>query len=287
VSLTVPSNTPVGPHYVLACADDTALVEEADEEDNCLASSQVQVGRPDLVAMEVRNVPATAILGSSFPVTDVVRNASGFPAPAFRVRYYLSGDPDRSTGDKLMTGVRIVSALAAQTGSTGTAKLTVPYSTTPGLYYLLACADDLAAVPETDETNNCVASTGQLQVGRPDLTATAISTTATTAARGTSIPVTDTVKNASLVPAGTSRVQYYLSFDNMKNPGDRVLTGYRLIAGLDPGEDSTDTISVKIPGTTTPGLYFLLACADATAVVPESDETNNCRPAANRIDVTP
>jgi hypothetical protein len=38
--------------------------------------------------------------------------------------------------------------------------VTVPTTTTLGTYYLLACADDtgILTVPESDETNNCIAS---------------------------------------------------------------------------------------------------------------------------------
>lgn len=40
----------------------------------------------------------------------------------------------------------------------------VPLGATPGTYYLLACADDTATVLEQVETNNCLASAGQVTV---------------------------------------------------------------------------------------------------------------------------
>ena len=36
-----------------------------------------------------------------------------------------------------------------------------------------------------------------------------------------------------------------------------------------------------------PGTYYVLACPDALRVLAESNEKNNCRPAAARIQVTP
>jgi subtilase family serine protease len=42
--------------------------------------------------------------------------------------------------------------------------VTIPTATPQGTYYLLACADDLAAVVELDETNNCRASTNAVVV---------------------------------------------------------------------------------------------------------------------------
>jgi subtilase family serine protease len=45
ISLTIPSSTPTGLHYLLACADAAAAVIETDEGNNCkAASSQVTVG---------------------------------------------------------------------------------------------------------------------------------------------------------------------------------------------------------------------------------------------------
>lgn len=39
VMVKVPSKTPVGPHYLLACADENATVTETDEGNNCGASA--------------------------------------------------------------------------------------------------------------------------------------------------------------------------------------------------------------------------------------------------------
>jgi subtilase family serine protease len=74
-------------------------------------------------------------------------------------------DQQRGTGDKLLTGSRSVPALAAGYFSSGTVDVTIPAATTPGTYHVLACADDTSVVPETNEGNNCLASTGQLTVG--------------------------------------------------------------------------------------------------------------------------
>ena len=85
----------------------------------------------------------------------------------------------------------------------------------------------------------------------------------------------------------TFRVQYYLSLDGLKNVGDRLLTGYRTVAGLAAGVSSSATTSVTIPPSTPTGDYFLLVCADDTFLVMESSETNNCRVSAATLRVTP
>ena len=50
---------------------------------------------------------------------------------------------------------------------------------------------------------------------------------------------------------------------------------------------SPGTMSVTIPPATPPGNYFLLACADDTLQVMESDETNNCRASGTKLKVNP
>ncbi len=79
-------------------------------------------------------------------------------------RYKLSLDTVKSNRDILLEGARDVRGLFPGLSSTGTAVLSVPPSTRPGTYYLLACADDLAQVLETNEINNCRASASQVTV---------------------------------------------------------------------------------------------------------------------------
>jgi len=88
-----------------------------------------------------------------------------FPAGASRLQYYLSLDPLRNSGDKILTGSRSVPSLPAGTDSTGTASLIIPAGTPTATYYLLACADDTGAVVESNETNNCRASVSKVAVG--------------------------------------------------------------------------------------------------------------------------
>ena len=97
-------------------------------------------------------------------MTDTIENQSAFNAGASRVQYYLSLDEARNAGDRLLTGFRTVAALAAHTVSTGMKSVTIPPGTTPGSYFLLACADDPGQVIENVETNNCQASDGKVNV---------------------------------------------------------------------------------------------------------------------------
>jgi subtilase family serine protease len=53
------------------------------------------------------------------------------------------------------------------------------------------------------------------------------------------------------------------------------------------GAASARTVSVTVPAATAPGIYTVLACADDTNALNESNENNNCRVSATSLVVTP
>jgi subtilase family serine protease len=165
--------------------------------------------------------------------------------------------------------------------------VTIPSSTVSGTYFLLACADDTKVVAESNEGNNCRSSLAAIQVTRPDLVVTAVTNPPGTALPGARFSVTATVKNQGLASAGSSTVRYYLSLDGVQDTGDKLLSGSRSVASLATGASSTGTVTVTIPSSTVSGTYFLLACADDTKVVAESNEGNNCRSSNAQIRVGP
>ena len=111
---------------------------------------------PDLVE-RMKSPPMEVSSGSRFNVVDSTSNQGTGPAGPSTTRYYFSIDVVKDRSDVLLTGSRAVPALAAGTASSATTSVTVP-KIAAGNYYLLACADDLNVVAESDERNNCVAS---------------------------------------------------------------------------------------------------------------------------------
>ena len=283
---TVPSATPLGAYYVLACADDLVKVVELDELNNCDASDQLMtVTRPDLVTTAVGNPPAQIAPGASFSATDTVTNQGGHTAAKSNTRYYLSPDTVKNAGDVLLSGMRAVPALAPTASSTGPRTVAVPAATSLGVYYLLACADDLLKAAELVESNNCRASATQVLVGRPDLVTSNVSNPPSEIIAGTTFSLTATVTNQGTAGAGSSSMRYYLSLDALKDASDVLLSGTRTVTALAPGQSYMGSRTVTVPSTTSPGTYPLLACADDLAVVTELDDTNNCTAAATTIEV--
>jgi subtilase family serine protease len=288
VNITFPSTTPLGTYYLLACADDTAVNIETNETNNCIASAAtVTMTRPDLVETAVSNPPANPVKpGDTFSVTDTAKNQGQVNAAASTTRYHLSLDGIKSSGDKQLSGSRSVPVLGPGVSHTGTRTVSVPTGTTLGTYFLLACADDPKAVIETDETNNCIASATTVVVTRPDLVETAVSNPPANATPGSSFSVSDTAQNNGAVGTAASTTRYYLSLDATQG-ADKLLTGTRAVGTLAAGASSPGTVSVTIPTTTAAGSYFLLACADDTKAVIETNETNNCKASAAKVTVGP
>jgi hypothetical protein len=247
----------------------------------------VAAGAADLRVSAVNEPPASALRGGRFTAADTVVNEGGATAGSTRTRYYLSTTGSRGATDVLLGGSRSVSTLVVGAQSQGKVTVTVPSTTPLGTYRLLACADDTAVVAESDETDNCRASTGSIVIGIPDLVTTAVTSPPGSARRGTGFAVTDTVQNQGTATAAASTTRYYLSLDGLRDRTDRAMSGSRAVGALAPGAPSTGTVNVVIPSTLTPGNYFLIACADDARRVIETGGDNNCRTSTTSVSVTP
>ncbi|PYM14561.1 MAG: hypothetical protein DMD81_17580 [Candidatus Rokuibacteriota bacterium] len=202
----------------------------------------------DLMATAVSNSPMLVAPGASFSVSDTVKNNGLGTAGGSTTRYYLSADQQKSAGDVLLGGTRSVPSLGAGQTSSGSATVTIPAAVPSGTYYLLGCADDLNAVTETNETNNCLASATTVQVAAagPDLVVTVVGNPTTPAAAGGTLKVTDTVKNQGTAAAGAFTVRYYLSVDTQKDGSDVLLTGSRSVSSLSVGQTSNGNLNVRM-----------------------------------------
>jgi uncharacterized delta-60 repeat protein/uncharacterized repeat protein (TIGR01451 family) len=278
ISAAIPQSMVTGTYYVLACADDTQIVPEGNEANNCTSSgSTVSVELPDLVESGLSEPPSVQRPGGKFSITETVRNASRIAAGASTTRYLLSADAVRDGSDVLLTGTRSVSSLPPDGTSTGIRTVTIPLNVPLGTYRVLACADDQGKVRESHESNNCVASSTMMSVALPDLVTTLVSNPPARAVPGGRFTAADTVMNSGVAAAAPSATRYYLSLDRTRDGSDVEMTGTRSIVSLVPGATSAGSKALTVPLTMVSGTYYLIACADSLNKVIESDEGNNCR----------
>ena len=124
---------------------------------------------------------------------------------------------------------------------------------------------------EAIETNNTKFTT--LQVG-PDLTMFSLTAPATATA-GSSISVTDAVRNIGGDAAGESTVRYYLSLNPTLDASDIAIEQTRTAGPLGVNVTSpTATTTLTLPPGVA-GKYYLIAVADGISAIAESIETNN------------
>jgi hypothetical protein len=287
--VTIPNGTPEGTYNVLVCADDTARVTESVEFNNCRVSDSgtIALGLPNLrTTIERLGVSGALRPGQSFQIRDTVRNDAVVAAGRSTVtRYLLSRDATRD-GNDISLGTRNVSALGPGAASTVNRTLTIPTTVAPSQYFVFVCADDAGALAESNETDNCAISATPIVVARPDLVEEAVSASPSPVARGGTLVVSDTTRNAGAGPAPATTTRYYLSLDGTKSANDTLLLGTKSRPELAPGATAVGGRNVTVPFSAGIGAYFVLACADDRLDATESNEGNNCTATATRIVVT-
>ena len=265
VSLTIPAGTAPGGYYLIANADDGVAVAEHTETNNTRYVF-VNVGG-DLV-MTSLVAPLKVASGATITVSDTTKNNGADATSASVTAFFLSSNFALDASDTRLHA-RAVPALAAGASSVAASAVTLP-AVAVGTWYLMAAADDEKTVAETSETNNTRYAT--LQVG-PDLTMSAL-TVPTTAVVGSTISITDSVRNTGGDTAGESAVRFYLSVNTVFDASDTLLEQTRAVPSLAPNVTHTGTTMVTLPAGVS-GKFNIIAVADGVAVVVEWSETNN------------
>jgi subtilase family serine protease len=225
---------------------------------------------PDLI---VTTLTGPTIAGAGLPITlnDTTKNQGSGPAQQSVTGFFLSTNTTLDAAD-VSLGTRAVPLLAPGASDSASTVLTVPSGTTVGTYYVLAKADVGLSIAESNETNNVKAAS--VAVG-PDLVVAALTVPASGAAGG-SITVADTTKNQGGGSSAVSVTSFYLSA-NVLLDGTDVLLGSRPTGPLAPGVSETASTTLSIPAGTATGTYYIIAKADGTGVVPETQELNNTK----------
>ncbi len=267
ISLAIPTGTMSGTYYLLANADADASVVETAETNNT-ALQIIRVGGD--LTVSALTAPGIAGAGDAIAVTDTTKNQGSGAVHASMTRFYLSANASLDATDTPLTGGRLVPALGAGASSTGTTVVTLPVGLTAGSYYIIASADADTVILETLETNNARARTVALG---PDLRTSSLLLPYTIGA-GTTVSLSDTVRNQGGGGSAASTSRFYLSLDLVLDEDD-VLLGSRTVPALPGGTESAGTTAITIPAGTPPGTYRVFAKTDADDDVAESQEGNN------------
>ena len=288
--VTVPGNLSQTSYLVSAVADADGQVTEIIEGTTAngrVAATPTTLVRPDLIVsrLDVAGLAAArAARGGTLTLRNVtVKNAAATPgyAPASTLKFYLSGDAVLDGGDFELTPAVTVPALAPGASFAAIPTLTIPASAVTGARFLIARANALGNVPESDTTNDTASAS--VEIGDfADLKITAVAGP-TAAGTGRPMTVSFTTRNAGIAPVGPFRVTLFMAIgpNPPPVPDDGTDVGFKDFTGLAAGASLASTFVVNVPASFEAGSYFLSAVADTGNAIPEAP--GNDGPAANGL----
>ncbi len=187
--VTIPADLTPGTYNLIVRADAEEAVAESNEGNNTKIKA-IKIG-PDLT-VKTLSAPATVQAGVPFTISDSVQNGGGESADPSTIRFFLSADA-KISGTDILLGSRAVPVLDGKKTNGGTTSVTIPPGTAVRSWYLLAEADSLDVVSESNEKNNVrkgtlvLGSAAPRAAAGPDQDVTR-STTVTLDGRGSSDP---------------------------------------------------------------------------------------------------
>ena len=169
-------------------------------------------------------------------------------------------------------GTRSVPSLASGAIDSGETSVTIPASAGGACsYYILARVDSEDANPDSDQTNNVMAQGVQVC---PDLLVDTVGAPESATA-GTTIEVTDTVRNRGQSGAPPTTVKLYFSAVSTYD-SSAVPVGSRSVPALAANATNSGSTQVTVPTSAgAVGLYYVIAVVDPDNAVSEFDEANN------------
>jgi subtilase family serine protease len=119
---------------------------------------------PNLKTTKISNPPALAHAGDNIPVSNKIKNAGRREAGKSTARFYLSPGRKLGAGAVPLVGDEKIGKLAAGATAQASGSFAIDRDTPDGTYYLIGCADAKRKVQESNEKDNCLASSSSIVV---------------------------------------------------------------------------------------------------------------------------
>jgi subtilase family serine protease len=236
-----------GPHTFRAVIDSEAGVAESNEgnNDRTIAFS---VTAPDLTIKALTWTPVSPAMGDNVTFVVTIANQGDKKSGSCQLDFSIDGN---SRGYRTLLAIEPAASVNE----------TYSWAALSGLHKIKAVADAIQQVNESDETNNALEAT--LSTALPDLIVDSITPSPTSIMAGDNVTLSVVIKNRGTGRAEPSIVQCFV---------DNTLWDYTYTDFLGPGEVTTN-ITFEWTSDDNPHIFKIIA--DATNIVPESDETNN------------
>jgi uncharacterized repeat protein (TIGR01451 family) len=268
----IPVDIDPGVYFLGALVDFNDEIIELNEDNNQIIAGTLNVVLGPDMTMTSLTGPAVGAIGGKINLQMKVDNVGTGNPGNFAVGYYLSSDSVITTND-IRIASSLVSTLPPNQFATGAVSATISSPITPGFYYLGGIADFSGAIAEADELNNAIlGNIIEIKLG-VDLIMQRVSGP-TNSPTGGQVSITNVMANIGSNNAAAFSLGWYLSPDNGITTNDQRI-GTRNIGFLAAGATATNVLTVAIPLTNRPGLYYLGCIADYPNAIPEVSETNN------------
>ena len=130
------------------------------------------------------------------------------------------------------------------------------------------------AIDAADNPSPVYTETYTVNITPIDLKVESVTTSGNTATGVSNYTVTGLIQNYGSSVQNTFYVSYYLSTDQSKSSNDRYI-GHATINGLNGWSSTNAQFNCTIPKDIAQGNYYIIAVADVTGLVSESNEANN------------
>lgn len=271
---TLPASITPGTYYVGLIVDSGDYISESNENNNIVATSSAQLTvldcGPDLEPVSVSG-PSIGVRGGTVQVDAEIANLGMEDASNIYYDVFLSRDTSISSQD-VNVGSDVVGSILMGGSWSGSVSLAIPSNLADGCWYWGMIVDPSNSLPEMDETNNVIASSGQFCLQQADLVIDSISVPSD-AISGQSASVVIEIRNAGGSDAAAFDVRLLLSIDAQAGTDDTQVDSFR-ISSLASGATSSNTRTVTIPGQHI-GEFHWVVLVDSSSEVSEDDESNN------------
>lgn len=266
--------TDAGIYYIIGIMDPENKIAERNETNNVKVLKITVIPRKqDLKLQSITELPISVITGQRVAVETRELNLGNVPIQMqHNVSFYLSKDSTFDNNDILL-GERVSNGIGLGSYTTISPILTIPNTTTPGNYYIVAIADQSNLVAEDNETNNKVSLPITVLPQGIDLKLLSHAVTMGSFIQGVNTFVSLEVSNSGTTASQSTSVVAYLSTDAVLSANDTRLSS-EYLGSLQANEKSKVSFNI-MPRDTIAGIYYIIFKADPDQSVLETNESNN------------
>ena len=265
-----------GLYYLLLIADTENLIQETEEDNNVISSSEVSLQGADLdlsfVGADFN--PASQVIEDDIRVNVTYKNDGTTLCPATKLSVYLSTDNTFNTSEDIFINSFNLERPGSNAVERSINEELQLDQILPGSYFLVYVLDPDNAVAESNESNNLKISTQRLTVTSGIDLILHSGFSSTTLFSGDTISINFEVENNGVLDAPSSHLEVFLSQDDQQDASDLLL--FSEIVSEIPDRDLIELqADLVIPDTLSTGEYFFITIIDRINEIEEENESNN------------